>query len=129
MYEHGAQVMASKNPDFRYVNLPDEINMSDPAKNAYYREHALVVLPGLDTPSSARSVPVTGTRVAWGITLMKDAPNRENAVKFLQLLLGPTGTAMLKENGPAPISPALVSPADFRKLPESLRPLVKTAAK
>jgi molybdate/tungstate transport system substrate-binding protein len=129
MYEHGARVMASKNPDFRYVNLPDEINMSDPAKNSYYREHALVVLPGLDTPSSARSVPVTGTRVAWGITLMKSAPNRENAVKFLQLLLSPGGTAMLKENGPAPISPALVSPADFRQLPESLRPLVKTMEK
>jgi molybdate/tungstate transport system substrate-binding protein len=129
MYEHGAQVMASKNPDFRYVNVPDEINMSDPAKNAYYREHAVIVLPGLDTPSSARSVPVTGTRVAWGITLMKNAPNRENAIKFLQLLLSPTGTAMLKEKGPAPISPALVSPADFRKLPESLRPLVKTMGK
>ncbi len=50
MYEHGAQVMASKNPDFRYVNVPDEINMSDPAKNAYYREHALMVLPGLRYP-------------------------------------------------------------------------------
>ena len=129
MYEHGAQVMASKNPDFRYVNVPDEINMSDPAKNTYYREHALIVLPGLDTPSSARSVSVTGTRVAWGITLMKDAPNRENAIKFLQLLLSPAGTAMLKEKGPAPISPALVSPVDFRKLPESLRPLVKTMGK
>jgi hypothetical protein len=30
---------------------------------------------------------------AWGITLLKDAPNRENAIKFLQLLLGPVGTA------------------------------------
>jgi hypothetical protein len=33
---------------------------------------------------------------------------------------------MLKENGPVPISPALVSAGDLRKLPESLRPLVKT---
>lgn len=129
IYEHSAQVMAGINSDFRYVNLPDEINLSDPAKNAYYEQHALVVLPGLGTPSSARSVPVTGTRVAWGITMMKNAPDRENAVKFLQLLLGPTGTAMLKDNGPVPISPALVSPADFRKLPEALRPFVKTAEK
>jgi molybdate/tungstate transport system substrate-binding protein len=127
IYEHSAQVMASTNADFRYVNLPDEINLSDPAKNAYYREHALIVLPGLGTASSARSVPVAGTRVAWGITLLKNAPNRENAVKFLHLLLGPTGTSMLKDNGPAPISPALVSPVDFRKLPESLKPLVKAS--
>jgi molybdate/tungstate transport system substrate-binding protein len=126
-YEHGAQAAAATNPDYRYVNLPGEINLSDPAKNAYYRQHAVVVLPGLGVPRSARKITVPGTRVAWGITLMTSAKNRENAVKFLQLLLSPAGTAMLKENGPSPISPAMVSPADFRKLPESLRPLVTTS--
>ena len=128
-YEHGAQATAASNPDYRYVNLPDEINLSDPAKNAYYGQHAVVVLPGLGTPRSAQSIPIPATRVAWGITLMTDAPNRENAVKFLQLLLSPTGTALLKDNGPAPISPPLVTPADFRNLPESLRHLVKTTEK
>lgn len=127
IYEHSARAIARTDPDYRYVNLPDEINLSDAAKNAYYR-HALVALPGLGTPRSAQTIAVPGARVAWGITLVKDAPNRENAVKFLQLLLSPTGTAMLKDNGPTPISPALVSPPDFRKLPESLRPLVTTMA-
>ena len=109
--------MAAANPDFRYVNLPDEITLSAAAKESYYRQHALVVLPGLGTPGSARSVPVRGTRVAWGITLLKNAPNRENAIKFLQLLLGAAGAATLKENGPVPISPAMVSSSDFRKPP------------
>jgi molybdate/tungstate transport system substrate-binding protein len=124
-YEHNAQALALANPDYRYVNLPDEISMSDPAKNAWYRQHAVVVLPGLGTPRSARTIAVPATRVAWGITVLKDAPNRENAIRFLQLLLSPAGTAMLKDNGPAPVSPAVVSPADFRRLPELLRPLVK----
>jgi molybdate/tungstate transport system substrate-binding protein len=128
-YEHNARATASTNPDYRYVDLPDEINLSDPAKDAYYRQHAVVVLPGLGTPRSARTITVPGTRLAWGITLLKDAPNRENAIKFLQLLLSPAGTASLNDNGPAPIAPALVSPADFHKLPESLRPLVKTTPK
>jgi molybdate/tungstate transport system substrate-binding protein len=123
-YEHNARATAIANPDYRYVDLPDEINMSDPAKDVYYRKHAVVVLPGLGTPRSARTIPVPGNHVAWGITLMKDAPNRENAIKFLQLLLGPAGAASLKDNGPAPIAPALVTAADFGKLPESLRPLV-----
>jgi molybdate/tungstate transport system substrate-binding protein len=123
-YEHNARSTAIANPDYRYVDLPDEINMSDPAKDVYYREHAVVVLPGLGTPLSARTIAVPGNHVAWGITLMKDAPNRENATKFLQLLLGPAGVAALKDNGPAPIAPALVNAADFSKLPESLRPLV-----
>jgi molybdate/tungstate transport system substrate-binding protein len=124
IYEHGAQAMAAINPDFRYADLPDEINLSDPARNSYY-SHSVVVVPGLGTPQSAQTIAVPGTRVAWGITLLRDAPNRENAVKFLQLLLSPTGVAMLKENGPMPIEPAFVSPADYRKLPESLRPLVR----
>ena len=123
-YEHSARATAASDPDYRYVDLPDEINMSDPAKDVYYREHAVVVLPGLGTPLSARTIAVPGNHVAWGITLMKDAPNRENAIKFLQLLLGPAGAASLKDNGPAPIAPALVTAADFSKLPESLRPLV-----
>jgi molybdate/tungstate transport system substrate-binding protein len=123
-YEHNARATAASDPDYRYVDLPEEINMSDPAKDAYYREHAVVVLPGLGTSRSARTIAVPGTHVAWGITLLNDAPNKENAVKFLQMLLTPAGTAALNENGPVPISPALVSPADFSKLPESLRPLV-----
>ncbi len=123
-YEHNARATASTNPDYRYVNLPDEISLSDPAKDAYYRQNAVVVLPGLGTPRSARTIAVPGVHVAWGITLLKDAPNKENAIKFLQLLLSPAGKASLIDNGPAPISPALVSPADFRNLPESLRSLV-----
>jgi molybdate/tungstate transport system substrate-binding protein len=128
-YEHNARATALANPDYRYVDLPDEINMSDPARDAWYRQNAVVVMPGLGTPRSARTIAVPGTHVAWGITLMNDAPNKENAIKFLQLLLSSAGTASLNENGPAPISPALVSPADFHKLPESLRPLVKAMSK
>jgi molybdate/tungstate transport system substrate-binding protein len=124
-YEHSARAAASTNPDYRYVNLPDEINLSDPAKDAYYQQHAVVVLPGLGTSGSARTIAVPGSHVAWGITLMKNAPNPVNAVKFLKLLLSAAGKASLDENGPTPISPAQVSRADFRKLPDSLRNLVR----
>jgi molybdate/tungstate transport system substrate-binding protein len=128
-YEHNARATALTNPDYRYVDLPDEINLSDPAKDSYYRQNAVVVLPGLGTARSARTIAVPGARVAWGITLMKEAPNRENAVKFLELLLGPAGTAALKENGPEPITPAVVTASDLRKLPETLRSLARATAK
>jgi len=127
-YEHNARATAASDPDYRYVDLPDEINMSDPAKDAYYREHAVVVLPGLGTPRSARTIPVPGNHVAWGITIMNDAPHRENAIRFLQLLLSPAGAASLNEHGPAPLSPALVSEADLHKLPATLKSLVKAGA-
>jgi molybdate/tungstate transport system substrate-binding protein len=126
-YEHNARATAATNPDYRFVDLPDEISLADPARDAYYREHAVVVLPGLGTMRSARSIAVPAAHVAWGITILKDAPNRDNAIKFLQLLLSPTGTALLNENGPTPVSPALADRVDLLKVPQSLRPLINTA--
>src|SRR5262249_14990732 len=128
-YEHNARAAAAGNPDYRYVDLPDEINLSDPAKDAYYRQHAIVVLPGLGTSRSARTIAVPGARVAWGITLLKEAPNKQNAIKFLQLLLSSEGTSALKKNGPDPLIPAIVSSEDFRNVPETLRRLVEEAPK
>ena len=128
-YEHNARATAAANPDYRYVNLPDELNLSDPSKDPFYEEKAVVAIPGLGTAGSARTVLIPGTHVAWGITLLKDAPNKNNAVRFLQLLLGPSGVAALTENGPAPISPALVSAESFARLPRSLQPLVRKTGK
>ena len=128
-YEHNARAAAAADPDYRYVDLPDEINLSNPAKDDYYRQHAIVVLPGLGTPRSARTIAVPGAHVAWGITLLKDAPNKENAIKFLQLLLSNEGASVLKKNGPDPVFPAMVSSEDFRKVPEPLRSLVLAAGK
>jgi molybdate/tungstate transport system substrate-binding protein len=108
------------------VDLAEELNFSDPANDDYYRHHAVVVLPGLGTPRSARTIAVPGARLMRGITMLNDAPHKQNAIKFLELLLSPAGTAALKEYGPDPISPAFVSPSDVAKLPESLRPMVKT---
>ena len=128
-YEHNARATAMTNPDFRYVDLPDEINLSDPAKDAWYRQNAVVALPGLGTWRSAKTIPVPGAHVAWGITLRKDAPNKENAIRVLALLLGAEGTRSLRENGPDPLTPALVNKADLGKVPSSLRHLVNASGK
>src|SRR5262252_9251772 len=67
-YEHNAQATAAANRDYRYVDLPDELNLSDPSKDHFYGENAVVAIPGLGTARSARTVPIPGTHVAWGIT-------------------------------------------------------------
>jgi molybdate/tungstate transport system substrate-binding protein len=125
-YEHSAQAAASKNPDYRYLYLPDSVDLSNPAKNSYYSNSAIVV-PGLGLPGTAPSVSIPATRVAWGITILSKAPNRDNAIKFLRLLLGNMGASALASNGPVPVTPAVVSASDYLKLPTSLKPLVKAA--
>ncbi len=124
-YEHNARAAARANPDYRYVDLPAEINLSESRLDAFYRQNAVVAIPGLGTARSARTVLIPGTHVAWGITMLKDAPHKENAVKFLQLLLSPAGVSSLNENGPDPLSPALVSTEEFARLPQSVRSLVQ----
>ena len=124
-YEHNARAMVAENPDIRYANLPDEINLSNPKMDAWYRQHASIVLPGLGSPAAARNVAIPAARVAWGITILKNAPNSAAAVKFLKMLLGREGAALLEANGPSPLSPAVVGSDDFRHLPEPLRPLVR----
>ena len=125
-YEHSAQASAKKNPDYRYVYLPDSVDLSNSQKNSYYSQAAIVV-PGLGLPGAATSVSIPATRVSWGVTILSKTPNRDNAIKFMQLLLGSTGTSALKANGPIPISPAIVSTSDYRKVPDSLKQLVKAA--
>jgi molybdate/tungstate transport system substrate-binding protein len=122
IYEHSAMGTAQTNPDYRYAYLPDAIDMSNPAKNSVYKQ-AVVTMPGLAL--SDPSVDVQGSRVAWGLTIMNDAPNRENAIRFLQLLLTPgdVGQTSLHKVGPSPVSPAVVSPDDYANLPTELQPL------
>ncbi|MBV9170182.1 MAG: extracellular solute-binding protein [Chloroflexi bacterium] len=122
IYEHSAAATAQSNPDYRYAYLPDDVDMSNSAKNALYKQ-AVVTMPGLalgDPP-----VDVQGSRVAWGLTIMNSAPNRENAIAFLQLLLTPggVGQSTLDKVGPSPVTPAVVSADDHSNLPAELQPL------
>jgi molybdate/tungstate transport system substrate-binding protein len=126
IYEHSAMGTAQTNSDYRYAYLPDDIDMSNPTKNSLYKQ-AVVTMPGLALTDPA--VDVQGSRVAWGLTIMNNAPNRENAIKFLQLLLTPgeIGQASLRKVGPAPLSPAVVSPDDFPSVPAELQPLTTSS--
>jgi ABC-type molybdate transport system substrate-binding protein len=123
-YEHSALALAKTNPNYRYVNLPDEINLGAPEQNDLYRR-AVVVQPGV--PGTTPFVKIPGTRVIWGATVLHDAPHSANGIQFLAFLLGQMGTDALRTNGPTPISPAVVSPGDYPKLPASLQALVRQA--
>jgi len=126
IYEHSA--LAAYNADvsksYRFVKLPDDIGLADPEKNHLYRK-AGVIMPGLRVPHAPADVRIPATRVAWGLTVLKNAANHENAIKFLHLLFGDQGVALQTATGPAPISPPVVSREDFRDLPASLRSIVK----
>ena len=70
-------------------------------------------------------IEVQGSRVAWSLTILNSAPNREHAVRFLQLLFKPgdIGQTTLQQVGPSPISPPVVSGDDYAQLPAELKTL------
>lgn len=125
IYEHSALAAYNADPtkSYRYVKLPNDISLSDPNESSLYQK-ASIRIPGLRSPLSAPTVRIPGTRVIWGLTVLKTAPNPENAATFLQLLFGSQGVTVQTTTGPTPISPPLVSRRDRRHLPDVLRSLV-----
>jgi len=122
-YEHSAAAVAARNPTYRYVHLSDQIDLSNPGNNRDYAR-AEVTMPGLGIAGAAVPVTIPATSVAWGVTIITKSPNQQNAMAFVNLLLGPTGTAALNTHGPAPVTPAVVSPNDYAHIPKTMQALV-----
>jgi molybdate/tungstate transport system substrate-binding protein len=106
----------------RYLSFDKHINLSDPANESFYRQ-ASVRVTG-EKPGSY--INREGRFVAYGITLLKDAPNPEAAEAFLEYLLDPQGgQKVLARFGQPPFDPPFVSSAEMqRKLPLPLRKVV-----
>jgi ABC-type molybdate transport system substrate-binding protein len=125
IYEHSALAayLADATKSYRFVKLPDDINLGKPELNHHYRK-AGVVMPGLHAPGTDKRVLIPATRVVWGLTILSSAPNSGNAVKFLQVLFGADGVAAQTATGPVPISPPIVSHDDYGELPPALQSIV-----
>jgi len=124
IYEHSAAAAAKTNPAYRYVTLPGQIDLSTAAHDRAYAR-AAVTLPALGFPGVSVPVTIPGARVAWGLTIPTSSQNREQAIAFVSLLLGPPGTSALNASGPAPIAPAHVARGDYARVPAALQPLVR----
>jgi hypothetical protein len=62
---------------------------------------------------------------ANGLTIPLNAENKEAAVNYLKIFLGPIGQNALKGVHIIPLDPAETN--DLSKVPEALRPLLKAA--
>jgi len=78
-----------------YVDLPGAVNLGDPAQAAWYAQ-ATVTLPGRTPADSLR---LTGAPIVFAVTIPREAPHRETATAFVQLLLSARGRAVLAATG------------------------------
>ena len=109
--------------DLKYVKLDDHINLGNYQFDDFYKQAAVEVTG--EKPGS--TITRTGQSITYGITLIKDAPHRSAAVKFLEFMLTPDGgLKVLEEMGQPPFVPARVSSIQVKKsLPGNLSKLVE----
>lgn len=103
---------------FRYVSLPSEIDLSDPADSAQYAR-ASVRVAG---KSTGDTVTFTGEPIIYGFSIPKHAPHPQLAASFAAFLLSGEGRRILRrEHLEALEKPVLVG----TQIPEVVRKVVK----
>ena len=109
----------------KFLRLPDEINLGCPEYESFYKQ-AKVKVAG---KSPGEFSEIEGRPIIYGITLIKDAPNRKTAIVFLRYLLDSEGgLRVLDKMGQPPFIPPIVSNEEMRaKLPVELRGLVRSS--
>lgn len=107
----------------KYVVLNDHINLSNYKMDSFYKQ-AKVKVTG---KKPGTFITRTGKSCTYGVTILKDAPNREAAEAFMAFLLDPSGgLKTLKEMGQPPFVPARVPTAQMQAaLPAPLKPLTE----
>ena len=107
----------------KYIKLDDHINLGNYAFDPFYKM-ATVKVTG---KKPGTWITRTGQSVTYGITLIKAAPSRTEAVKFLEYMLSAQGgLKILADMGQPPFIPSRVSSAQIKEsLPGNLPALVE----
>jgi molybdate/tungstate transport system substrate-binding protein len=110
----------------KYVKLPGKINLGHYKYDNFYKQASVKVTGKKPGTWITR----TGKSCTYGITIMKDAPNPEAAVAFLEFLMDPNGGLnILKEMGQPPFIPCRVPTAEMKaQLPSPLQKWVEVGA-
>jgi tungstate transport system substrate-binding protein len=99
-----------------YLNLPAEIDLSDPAMSGRYANVVVV------RPSGSSTVTETATPIIYGVTVPGSAKNKAGGADFVNILITKDGQAILTADGQTPISPAVASGSG---LPDVILPNVR----
>ena len=98
----------------KYIELPKDINLSDPARNNLYAS----VSTDIAGNKPGTKMKVAGDYINYSITVLDNAPQKAEAINFLEFLISREGMSIFKANGQEPIIP--FSSEQKEKLPAQL---------
>jgi len=105
--------------DLPFLSLPDSINLKSSALTNWYT-NATVEINGKHPGSK---IPIAGEPMIYGLTIPKNASNRELALRFVEFLLTENkGMAVMKKNGQPSLVPAVVE--NYELVPEVLHQFI-----
>jgi tungstate ABC transporter binding protein WtpA len=102
----------------KYISLPSEIDLSDPAKASVYQNVQV------KRPSGTTTVTEVGMPIIYAVTVPVSARTPDMGYEFVKLLLSGDGQAVLNADGQTPIAPAEA----FGSVPDALKPVVTVKA-
>jgi molybdate/tungstate transport system substrate-binding protein len=85
----------------KYLELPADINLSNPAKAELYKSVSLEVVG--KTPGSVMKV--TGDYINYSMSVLDNAPEKDEAINFVCFILSEKGREIFRQNGQSPIIP------------------------
>jgi molybdate/tungstate transport system substrate-binding protein len=101
--------------NLKFLRLPEEINLSSPQRAKLYAM-ATVEITG---KKPGQKVILKGAPIVYAITIPSNAPHRDLAIAYVELLLSPEGQTLMARLGQTPIAPAQTR--EFSVLPERLK--------
>jgi len=84
----------AKQHNYKYIRLPDEINLSNASLVSWYQKAVVKLADGKE---------LKGDAINYAVTIPNNAPNEDYASKFVKMLLGDKGRNILENCGPPPL--------------------------
>jgi molybdate/tungstate transport system substrate-binding protein len=104
----------------KFIVLPDEVNLKSPK---FAEEYAKTVVD-IKGKEPGKTEQMKGEPMIYGITLVKNAPNREAAIAFLKFMLSKDkGMKIMEKDGQPSVIP--MQEKNYSAVPDPLKPFVK----
>lgn len=106
--------------NLKYITLSDEINL----KNMNLAAHYATATTEINGKEPGKKETVKGEPMVYGVTMLRDAPNKPAAVAFLQFLLSKDkGMKIMERSGQPSVIP--MATKNYEKVPRELKPFTK----
>jgi len=101
----------------KYIELPDEINLSNWTLRNYYAQVNVTVSKGDE------KVVIKGAPILYGVTIPSNVEHPSDAIEFIKFMLSEDGRNIIDECGQNPIYPAYTD--DLTRIPPELKEFVQ----